>query len=634
MTIDEFDPDDLLVEINRKLANVSIQSANLTDTVHKNALSSLRYYLHSDNIETCFVGAHNLRKYLTQATEPGHVDDLLELDILPRIKQLLSYHEHSELQFECAWIVTNIAAGTSEHTNALVEADFIGALLEILYSKISTTTSKAQAAWALSNFAGESPALRELLLTNSAIGAVANVLDSVCDEIMDDAIERSYSSGRVTIRDHDLCIDVKALTWSLSNMCRGGFRTADYWDMYLPAFYSLSQCAIFDHKDIWIDSCWGLSRILYNMHEVTSFYDAVPISPQLCSRLAQLLTERTISIIVPVLRCIINITSGPNEYSALLLDTPLLTNLGTLTPTSIPIPIRRDSFLVVSNLAASNETLVNQVIQSHEIMESVVAHVHVPGHTYHEDTIQWFPTVSNAYYNLADEWKITTEALWALSNLTNLASDDSICTMLASHPQIPKSLSALLNYMNMPLSTCIKGLDVIITIIGRTNKIAYTRLPSSARLTDQENKDSPSIPSSSNPYIEQFINQGLPTLLPCLRKVHQKSMELQKRCVILASLLETAVSSDQSSTSGDKSTITTTTTTTTTATTTTSSSSSGSTPSSSTSSNLAAMFGLSLPPSFITTGANKRRVLRGHEDGDIRLIENAVGNLSITEGVQ
>jgi hypothetical protein len=43
------------------------------------------------------------------------------------------------------------------------------------------------------------------------------------------------------------------------------------------------------------------------------------------------------------------------------------------------------------------------------------------------------------------------------------------------------------------------------------------------------------------------------------------------------------------------------------------------------------MFGLATPPSFNTTGANKRRVLRGNEDGDIRLIENAVGNLCITE---
>lgn len=68
-------------------------------------------------------------------------------------------------------------------------------------------------------------------MTNNALDIVANVLENVCSDILDESLERSYTTGRVTIRDQDLCVDVKALTWALSNMCRGGFRTADYWDM-------------------------------------------------------------------------------------------------------------------------------------------------------------------------------------------------------------------------------------------------------------------------------------------------------------------------------------------------------------------------------------------------------------------
>lgn len=45
------------------------------------------------------------------------------------------------------------------------------------------------------------------------------------------------------------------------------------------------------------------------------------------------------------------------------------------------------------------------------------------------------------------------------------------------------------------------------------------------------------------------------------------------------------------------------------------------------SNNVAAMFGLA--NRLTTTGANKRRVLHGLEDGDVRLIENAVGKLTI-----
>ena len=42
---------------------------------------------------------------------------------------------------------------------------------------------------------------------------------------------------------------------------------------------------------------------------------------------------------------------------------------------------------------------------------------------------------------------------------------------------------------------------------------------------------------------------------------------------------------------------------------------------------MAAAFGLNVPRK--NTSASKRRILHGFEDGDVRLIENAVGKLSI-----
>ncbi|CAO3628611.1 unnamed protein product [Cunninghamella blakesleeana] len=573
MTLDEFEPDNLLAEINRKLSNVSIYNNDPSDGLDKTSFPTLKYHLYSEDPKKCFYGVQSLRRYLTQGSEANNVDDLLELNILPQLKKLLCYHEETELQFECAWIVTNIAAGTTEHTHALVEADFIPALLECMTSNISTITAKAQAAWALSNFAGESSNLRELLMREDAMTVVAKVLDDACNDIMDPAVQRSYSTGKVVIRDYDLCTDIKALTWALSNMCRGGFRTADYWQMYVPAFKVLTRCTTFDHKDIWIDSCWGLSRILYNMHEVTPFYNSVRISHDLCTRLTQLLKEENISIIVPVLRTVINITSGLNEHTAALLETPLLNNLVDLTLPDVPVSIRRDSFLILANIAASDAELLQSLFNAPSIMSSVVQHICVPGHTYNKDTYKWYPTVSNAYYNLSEEWKITTESLWILSNLTNMGSDEAICSLLAAHHEIPASLIALLNFIDMPLTTCTKTIDVIINIVGRTNKIS-------------------TISSYSiNPYVRQFNEFNLKEVLPLLRKHFKSSDTLKEKSEVLDSLLDMPVHSNTLSTS-------------------------------------AASFGLEIS-SHMTTQANKRRLLRGLEDGDVRLIENAVSSLTI-----
>jgi hypothetical protein len=191
--------------------------------------------------------------------------------------------------------------------------------------------------------------------------------------------------------------------------------------------------------------------------------------------------------------------------------------------------------------------------------------------------------------------------------------------MLARHSQIPKSLSALLSFMDMPMSTCIKGLDVVIAIINRTNKICRSRLPQPSQSGRSESSP-PSSPRSINPYVQQFIDHGVPTLLPCLRQAHAQSVELLKRCTTLDLIFKEDSQQRRGSMNSTGS-----------------SSESQAPPNSEkdfsapSASNLAAMFGLTTPPSFNTTGANKRRVLRGNEDGDIRLIENAVGNLCIME---
>lgn len=91
-----------------------------------------------------------------------------------------------------------------------------------------------------------------------------------------------------------------------------------------------------------------------------------------------------------------------------------------------PNEIRKDAFLVISNLAAGNEEMIQHVIEHKIVMNSVVAHITVPGHSYNNDSVQWIPTLSNAYYQKNDEWKVTKEALWIVFNIISLGSDSSV----------------------------------------------------------------------------------------------------------------------------------------------------------------------------------------------------------------
>lgn len=138
------------------------------------------------------------------------------------------------------------------------------------------------------------------------------------------------------------------------------------------------------------------------------------------------LSTGTPKVVVPVIRTIVNITSGPNHCATGLLRTPLLTSLCRLLDPQAPNEIRKDAYLIISNLAAGDEIMIQHVLDNKTVMYNVIAHITVPGHTYSQNPIQWIPTISNAYYYKNDEWKVTKEALWIIFNITSLGSDRAV----------------------------------------------------------------------------------------------------------------------------------------------------------------------------------------------------------------
>ncbi|CDH49898.1 importin subunit alpha-1-like [Lichtheimia corymbifera JMRC:FSU:9682] len=573
MTIDEFEPEDVLTEINRKLANVSITNLNYSsgDVVDKSILPNVKQYLEASQPreKECFTAVQMIRKYLTQGTGTASLmstNDILQLDILPRLRELLVEDNVPDLQFEVAWIVTNIAAGTSAQVHPLIEAGFVPALLECLKAPRVSISVKAQAAWALSNFAGESAALREELMRKGAITAVAHVLSLVCDETYDESIIWSGSTKRVTILNEDLRTDIKALTWSISNMARGGFRTADFWDMYIPAFEALSKAILFDHRELWVDGGWGLSRILHNTHDVEAFYHDLNVDPNLGTRLAELLVEPHITVSIPILRTLINITSAPTDQSMMFFDSQLLSVLSNLMSQDTPTCLRRDAFLVVANLVATESPIVEQVLEEDQILREVESAIGVPSHVFDPSTATWAPQRYYVRYPVDEDWKVTMEALWIVCNLLTVGCDAHITALLESYRQLPTDLMSILYYDHdrIPLNTITKTIDAMIDLVKRTNNLF--------------NED-------INPITQHWIECDIGNQLASLQQTHSGRQAFVESCLELNDLVYQC------------------------------------------SNNVAAMFGLA--NRLTTTGANKRRVLHGLEDGDVRLIENAVGKLTI-----
>ncbi|KAF3631100.1 Importin subunit alpha-9 [Capsicum annuum] len=113
-----------------------------------------------------------LRRLLSRSEFPP-VEAALQAGAIPLLVQCLSFGSPDEQLLEAAWCLTNIAAGKPEETKALLPA------LPLLVAHLGEKSSLhvvEQCAWALGNVAGEGEELRNVLLLQGALPALARML--------------------------------------------------------------------------------------------------------------------------------------------------------------------------------------------------------------------------------------------------------------------------------------------------------------------------------------------------------------------------------------------------------------------------------------------------------------------------
>ncbi|KAI9254283.1 armadillo-type protein [Sporodiniella umbellata] len=578
MTLDEFSPEeDYLSEISHKLSSVSIVNVpSHGERIQKSDLATAKYLLYSSEPQKIRQSTEMFRRYLVQSIKKTNddvdhnhtlVNDILDLDILGRLKYLLLNPFEPSLKFECTWILTNIAAGDSLQTQAVVRDGFVDVLLELVSDKRSGLELNSQAVWTLANIAGESAKFREELLIKGFGFAIVNLLETIYEEVYDVTSDAPIPSGPLYISDKIYDASIEILLWALSNMSRGGFRTAYYYDYYIPMFEVFTKYIELEVDKYDTDICWGVSRILYNMHEVDEFHERVQISLGMCRRLAHLIGHGTYRQVTPAIRAVVNITSGPDRSSVGLLHVPILQSMSELLLPGASCELRKDVYLIISNIAAGCEFMVDSVLTQKEVMVAVMGHLEVPGHIYVQD--RWIPSQSALRKDTLDEWKVTREALWIVFNLATLGTDGALVHLIHEHPGLAYHLVTLLNFVYFTVDSCERILETLICFLKRVNELL----------------------GSQNPFLPLFYTHQTEQALTRIQTEHPQEF-IKELCSTLLCLVDytqhNVVLTDQ----------------------------------------MAHQFGL---PSMVAmkSKSSKRRVIRGLEDGDVRLIENAVGNLCI-----
>ncbi|CDW54741.1 importin subunit alpha 4 [Trichuris trichiura] len=319
------------------------------------------------------------RKLLSSDRNPP-IDGLIKSGILPILVKCLCHDENPTLQFEAAWALTNIASGTSEQTQAVVQSGAVPLFLQLLNSPHNNVCE--QAVWALGNIIGKILfRLMKcrfhilLLLEDVPIGFLRNV------------------------------------AWVIVNLCRSKDPppSRDAIRQLLPALkYLLSH----SDTNVLVDTVWALSYLTDGGNDQIQMVIDTGVVPNLVA----LLNHSELKLQAAALRAVGNVVTGTDEQTQLVLDCGALNHM----PSLLNHPkdkINKEAVWFLSNITAGNREQVQAVINA-ELIPMIIQLM------------------------MKGDFATQKEAAWAISNVTISGQREEVAYMVRQNV-IPAMCSML-----------------------------------------------------------------------------------------------------------------------------------------------------------------------------------------------
>ncbi|KAK7194229.1 importin alpha [Novymonas esmeraldas] len=317
--------------------------------------------MHGQTDREIFQGTLLIRKILSVERDPPY-DAVTSSGVVPHLVGLLQRADYPELQFESAWALTNIAAGTSENTMMLVACGAIPRFVALLSSP--NADCRDQSAWAIGNLSGEGAACRDEALNHNAMTALLNVL---------------------SVREQPIHV-LRNATWAVSNLCR--CKPLPLLQRVAIALPTLVDLLNSPDDQLIVDAAWGISYISDGPADrVQAVLEAGAVP-----RIVELLSVPSTNVKLPAIRIVGNVAAGTDEQTQVIINSGALPAMAELLRHP-KRTLRKETCWTISNIAAG---------QSHQIEALVNANVCLP----------ILECLS------APELDVKKEAVWTIANIT------------------------------------------------------------------------------------------------------------------------------------------------------------------------------------------------------------------------
>ncbi|XP_061163174.1 uncharacterized protein LOC133172329 isoform X1 [Saccostrea echinata] len=402
-------------------------------------------------------GAHRLEnlKTLRQAFSQGSafIDTFFKVENALDTLVGIYTGKDSEQQLEAAWCITNISGGTAEHEMAICKhvAPYL-----ITYLSSGVHQLQDQSAWALGNLAGDSAECREILQKQGVIPPLVQLLQSPHSSVVQSAAFALSNLAKESVEDCKEMVQASVIP----NLLRHFSYSPENLDVLAEVSWVFTYLAT---SGLFLEEMSSNGVITKTVSLLVTLSDIMPHKAQ---------------VVTPLLRCLGNICSGPDQYTVEAKQNAELLPSLCKYMTSDLRHVRKETLWVLSNMTGDLGVCKE---------------------------VAFGPILPHVLEQVPAAFDIKTEALYVLCNLACHGED--ICTQLVNSGMLQCVTPALKSHdvevLNLALTMC----EMTLKMIPKAKEIFEKECEGITKLEALEYHNNDAIRTSANHILDMYYGE-------------------------------------------------------------------------------------------------------------------------------